>query len=167
MIKLYKESKQVRRWIKYAVIPSFIPILLIVAYDIILGCTLANIVNRHLIDFILIVFAVAVSVFSSAKTLNKKTNSDIDEEKSDNYILCSILVGGWCTAFFTFLYDKLKPEDSLSLKKIIFCLIQIIITFLITYVGMRTERELEILSQTPSSKDKKNQQQEENNADVE
>ena len=165
MIKLYKNSRHVRRWIKHAVIPSFIPILFIVAYDTILGCTLANIVNKHLVDFILIVFAIAVSVYSSAKMLNKKVKSDIDEEKSDNYVLCSLLVGIWCTGFFTFLYDKLKPEDSLSYKKIVFCCVQIIITFFIVYIGMKTENKSETLS--VSSEDTTNtQSQEENQSNV-
>lgn len=167
MIKLFHESRQVRRWIKYAVIPSFIPILFIVAYDIILGCTLANIVNKHLVDFILIVFAIAVSVYSSAKILNKKVKSDIDEEKSDNYVLCSLLVGIWCTGFFTFLYDKLKPEDSLSYKKIIFCFVQIIITIFIIYIGMKTENKSEQISISPSSESTTNtQSQEENQSNV-
>lgn len=163
MIKLYKRSYRVRRWIKYAVIPSFIPIFLIIAYDIILGCTLENIVNRHLVDFILVVFAVAVSVYSSAKILNKEVKSDKDEEKSDNYVLFSLLVGGWCTAFFTFLYDKLKAEDSLSFKKILFCLVQIVITNFIIYIGMKAENELELLSKSTSSENKNNPQQQEEN----
>lgn len=164
MISLYRKSRQVRRWIKYAVIPSFIPIILIIAYDIILGCTLANIINKHLVDFILIVFAVAVSVFSSAKALNKKVRTDADEEKSDNYVLCSIVVGVWCTAFFTFLYDKLKPEDSLSFKKVLFCFTQIIVTLFIIYIGMKTENKLEQVSQAPSSVTADNSQPKEENS---
>lgn len=158
MFKLYKGSRKVRQWIKYTVIPSFIPIFLIVVYDIILGCTLENIVNKHLVDFILVVFAVTVSVFSSAKTLNKKVSSENDEEKSDNYVLCSLIVGIWCTAFFTFLYDKLKPEDSLSIKKILFCFVQVIITYFIIYKGMQTENELESLPQKISSETASNEQ---------
>ena len=167
MIKLYLKSRQARRWIKYAVLPSFIPIIFIVAYDIILGCTLANIVNKHLVDFILIVFAITVSVYGSAKMLNKKAKSDVDEEKSDNYILCSLLVGAWCTAFFTFLYDKLKPEDSLSNKKILFCFVQIVITIFIVYIGMKTENKSELLSISDSSENiNKSQSQEENQSNV-
>lgn len=161
MIKLYKNSRQARRWIKYAVIPSFIPILFIVVYDIILGCTLANIVNKHLVDFILIVFSISVSVYSSANMLKKKVRSDIDEERSDNYIFCSLLVGLWCTGFFTFLYDKMKPEDSLSYKKIVFCFVQIIITIFIVYIGMKTENKSETLS--VSSEDTTNTQSQQEN----
>ena len=161
MIKLYKNSRQARRWIKYAVIPSFIPILFIVVYGIILGCTLANIVNKHLVDFILIVFSISVSVYSSANMLKKKVRSDIDEERSDNYIFCSLLVGLWCTGFFTFLYDKMKPEDSLSYKKIVFCFVQIIITIFIVYIGMKTENKSETLS--VSSEDTTNTQSQQEN----
>lgn len=172
MIKLYKRSYQARRWIKFAVVPSFIPIMFVVIYDTILGYNLKNIVNRHLIDFILVVFAVAVSVFGSAIDLHKKMKSDKDEEKSENYVLFSLAVGLWCTAFFTFLYDKLKPEDSLSFRKIIFCLIQIGVTYLIVYKGMQTENEKEIISQPRSSvytdnKDQTPQTQKETNLDVE
>lgn len=151
MIKLYKRSRQVRHWIKYTIVPSFIPIVLIVGFDIILGYTIKNIINRHLVDFILIVFAIAVSVYGSSKTLNKKANSDDEKEKSDNFVLWSEAVGIWCTALFSFLYDKLKPEDSLTLKKIIFCFVQIIITYFIIYKGMQTEEKLEASSQSNSS----------------
>lgn len=161
MIKLFRKSRRVRNWIKYAVIPSFVPIMFIVAYDIILGCNLANIVNKHLVDFILIIFAITVSVYGSAKILNKKEKSDIDEEKSDNYVFFSLVVGSWCTGFFTFLYDKLKPEDSLSFKKIIFCFVQIFITIFIIYIGMLIESKLELLSKQNSSKNTNDQQSQE------
>jgi len=150
MIKLYQSSYKARRWIKFAVIPSFIPIVFVIIYDTILGYNFKNIINRHLIDFILVVFAVAVSVFGTAIDLHKKIRSETDEEKSENYVLFSLAVGLWCTAFFTFLYDKLKPEDNLSFKKIIFCLVQIGITFIIVYKGMQAENELELLSQAIS-----------------
>lgn len=151
MIKLYKSSYKARRWIKFAVIPSFIPIIFVIIYDIILGYNLKNIVNRHLIDFILVVFAVAVSVFGSAIDLHKKMKPNETNEKSENYVLFSLAVGLWCTAFFTFLYDKLKPEDGLSCRKIIFCIGQIIVTYFIVYKGMQAENELAKLSQTTSS----------------
>lgn len=156
MIKLYKKSYKARRWIKFGVIPSFMPIILVIIYDIFLGYTFKNIINRHLLDFILVVFAVAVSVFSSAIDLHKSINSNENKEKGENYILFSLAVGIWCSAFFTLLYDRLKPEDGLSLRKIIFCFVQITITFLIVYKGMRTENELELLSQTIPSSDTNN-----------
>lgn len=146
MINLYKRSYQARRWIKFAVIPSFIPIALIIVYDAFLGYTIKNIVNRHLIDFILVVFAIAVSAFGSAMDLHKKVKSNSGEEKSENYVLISVVVGLWCCAFFTLLYDKLKPEDSLSFRKIIFCVTQIIITYYIVNKGMHIENDLESLS---------------------
>lgn len=151
MIQLYQNSYKARRWIKFAVIPSFIPIIFVIMYDAILGYNFKNIINRHLIDFILVVFAIAVSVFGTAIDLHKKIKSEKDEEKSENYVLFSLAIGLWCTAFFTFLYDKLKPEDNLSFKKIIFCLVQIGITFIIVYKGMQAENELESLSQIISS----------------
>ncbi len=146
MIKLYKSSYKARRWIKFAVIPSFIPIILVLFYDAILGYNFKNIINRHIIDFILVVFAVSVSLFGTAIDLHKKIKSDKDEEKSENFILFSVIVGLWCTAFFIFLYDKLKPEDNLSLGKIVFCLVQIVITFFVIYKGMQAEMELDLLS---------------------
>lgn len=167
MIKLYQESRQARYWIKYSVIPSFIPVILIVAYDCILGCDLVNIINRHLVDFILVVFAVVVSVYCSANELKKKMKSDSAEEKSDNYVLFSLLAGIWCTAFFTFFYDRLKPEESLSCEKIGFCFAQIFLTYLVFYFGMKTEKELESLPKTSSSESTNNKQsQEENPPDV-
>ena len=142
MIDLYKRSYQARRWIKYAVIPSFIPIALIIAYDAYLGYTIKNIVNRHLIDFILVVFAIAVSAFGSAINLHKKVKlNPKDAEKSEDYILISVVVGIWCCAFFTLLYDKLKPEDSLSFRKVMFCVVQIIITYFIVNKGMHIEND--------------------------
>lgn len=146
MIKLYRNSYKARRWIKLGVLPSFIPIVSVVFYDIYLGYTFKNIINRHLLDFILIIFAISVSVFSSAMILYKKNKIAEKEEKTENHILYAISIGLICTGTFTLLYDQIQPEDNLSLRKIIFCLAQIVLTILLIYKGMCTEKELESIS---------------------
>lgn len=72
MIKLFKRSYHARRWIKLGVLPSFIPIILVVLFDFRLGYTFKNIINRHILDFLLVIFAISVSIFSSAMVLYKK-----------------------------------------------------------------------------------------------
>lgn len=151
MFKLYKRSYNARRWIKLGVLPSFLPIVLVILYDTYLGYTFKNIINRHLLDFLLIIFALCVSVFSSAMILYKGTKLKEKVEKVENHILLSITIGLFCSVFFTLLYDEISPEDNFSWKKIIFCLVQILMTFLIIYKGMRTEEELELLSETDLS----------------
>ncbi len=158
MFKLYKRSYNARRWIKLGVLPSFLPIVLVVLYDTYLGYTFKNIINRHILDFLLIIFAICVSVFSSAMILYKNTKLKKKEEKVENHILISIAIGLFCSVFFTLLYDEINPDDNLSWRKIIFCLVQIAITFLIIYRGMRTEEELELLFETDTSSNANNTQ---------
>lgn len=160
MFKLYKRSYQARRWIKFGVLPSFLPIASVVIYDIYLGYTLKNIINRHLLDFLLIIFAISVSVFSSAMILheiNKKNN-----EKSENSIGFSILIGFFCSGFFALLYDQIDKDDPLSFRKVMFCLLQVAITFFIIYNGMKTEEELENISSEISCVDSDTPPQKEN-----
>lgn len=142
MIKLFKRSYHVRRWIRLGVLPSFLPIALVVLFDFRLGYTLKNIINRHILDFLLVIFAISVSVFSSAMILYKKSKSMKNTEKAENHIISSVLIGFGCSIYFAIQYDKITPEDTLTLERIIICLIQIIITFLIIYKGMQTEEKL-------------------------
>lgn len=143
MIELYKRSYQARRWIKYGVLPSFLPIVFVILFDLRLGYTPKNIINRHILDFILVIFAISVSVFSSAIILYKKSKSKKNIEKAENHFLLSILIGLGCALYFALQYDKITPEDPLSLEKIIICIIQIIITYLLIYNGMQNEEKLE------------------------
>ena len=145
MLKLYKRSYQARRWIKFGVLPSFLPIASVVIYDIYLGYTINNIINRHLLDFLLIVFAITVSVFSSAMILYK--NNKQNNEKSENSIGFSMLIGFFCSGFFALLYDQIDKDDPLSFRKVMFCLLQVAITFFIIYKGMKTEEELENITE--------------------
>lgn len=164
MINLYKRSYQARRWIKFGVLPSFLPIASVVIYDIYLGYTMKNIINRHILDFLLIVFAITVSVFSSAMILykiNKENN-----EKSENSIGFSILIGFFCSGFFALLYDQINKDDPLSCRKVLFCLLQVAITVFIIYKGMKTEEELENLSVEIVSADTDMQPQKENQNNV-
>lgn len=144
MIKLYRNSYKARRWLKLGVMPSFLPIASVVLYDIYLGYSFKNIVNRHLLDFILVIFAISVSVFSSAMVLYKKTKSQKTTEKIENYIIYAITIGLICTGAFTLLYDQIKPDDNLSTRKSIFCLALIIMNIILVYKGMCTEKELEL-----------------------
>lgn len=142
MIKLFKRSYYARRWIKLGVLPSFLPILLVVLFDLRLGYTPKNIINRHILDFILIIFAIAVSVFSSSMILYKKSKSMKNTEKAENHLLCSVLIGLVCSIYFAIQYDEINVEDPLSFGRIFICIMQIIITFLLIYKGMQVEEKL-------------------------
>lgn len=163
MIKLYKGSYNARRWLKFGVLPSFLPIVSVVLYDIYLGYNFKNIINRHLLDFLLIVFAITVSVFSSSMILHKINKSN---EKSENSIGITILIGFFCSGFFALLYDQIDKDDPLSLRKVIFCLFQLAITFFIIYKGMKTEEELENISSKSQRTSIDMQLQEENQSNV-
>lgn len=151
MINLYIRSYQARRWIKLVVLPSFLPIALVVLYDTYLGYTFKNIINRHLLDFLLVIFAIAVSVFGSAMILYKSIKMKKSDEKVENHIIISIFIGLFCSLFFTLLYDEIGPEDKLTPRKIIFCLGLICMTLFLVYRGMQSEEELESLSPPPPS----------------
>lgn len=142
MVQLFKRSYHARRWIKLGVLPSYLPIILVILFDLRSGYTIINIINRHILDFLLIIFAIAVSVFSSAMILYKKSKSMKNTEKAENHILYSVLIGLSCSIYFAIQYDEITQEDALSLERIFICIIQIIITFLLIYKGMQTEEKL-------------------------
>lgn len=98
----YTPNERAWRWIKFGVLPSFIPLILAIIYDIYLEFTFWQIISRHFLDLILVVFAIAVSIFGSAMDLNNTIGPKTKERYAYNsFILCMV-----CFAFYSFLYNK-------------------------------------------------------------
>lgn len=74
-------------------------------------------------------------------------NNKQNNEKSENSIGFSMLIGFFCSGFFALLYDQIDKDDPLSFRKVMFCLLQVAITFFIIYKGMKTEEELENITE--------------------
>ena len=98
----YRPKEKAWRWIKYGVVPSFFPIILAILYDIYLEYTISQIISRHFLDLILIVFAISVSIWGNATDLN----NNIDSKKREKYTYTSVVLCLVCFAFYGFLYNK-------------------------------------------------------------
>lgn len=134
MRKIYKRSEKVRIWIKYCVIPSFVPIAISILIDFYMGYTFIQVIKRHCAEGILIFFALAVSILNSAVSVDK------NDEKRRDYIGVSFF-GGVCYAIFFVLFYAV-PDGKLFVKIIIYLSLYLI-GFGIIYKGMEVEEVLE------------------------
>lgn len=130
----YTSKEKAWRWIKFGVLPAFIPLILAIIYDIYLEFTFAQIISRHFLDLILIVFTIAVSIIGSAMDLN----NNVDNKVKEKYAYTSIILCIICFAFYSFLYNK---DDGnmifMTILRISFCLT----TFKIIRNGFKLESE--------------------------
>lgn len=98
----YTPKERAWRWIKFGVLPSFIPLILAILYDIYLEFNLSQIISRHFLDLILVVFAISVSIIGSAMDLNNSVDGKTKERYAYNSVILCII----CFAFYSFLYNK-------------------------------------------------------------
>lgn len=67
MNKQYTNKGRAVRWAFYTVFPSIFTYVAACIYDILLNYTLEQALSRHFLEFILMVFAIAFSLFGIAQ----------------------------------------------------------------------------------------------------
>lgn len=137
----YSREERLIRWRNWGVIPAFIPIFIAVLCDIYLEYTVAQIISRHFPDFLLVVFAVSVGVFSAALDLER----GLEGITREHYIASSGLLALLSFATYFFLYDRSEPSSQLRVNSI--RLIFVVCAIVIVRKGFRLEETVEDQSQ--------------------
>lgn len=101
---VYTREEKIKRWLRFGVFPSFIPVLLAIVFDFIASnfcfTNALSILSDHFLDVILLSFAMAVGIYSSASDLER----DLDAKERENFQYEAIIWGGLSIVFFSVLY---------------------------------------------------------------
>lgn len=133
----YSKKQRISRWLRYGVYPSFFPVLLAICYDFIV--TDFNLINTfhtiasHFLDIMLVAFAIAVGVLSSATDRER----NIDESEREKFEYSAIVLVLLSIVFYGALYIKQK-EFSYIVKYIVF-----ILFLFVTYSDIKLGKKIE------------------------
>lgn len=117
----YTKKEKISRWLNYGVAPCFFPVALAIIFDFIASNfsvrTTFIMLSDHFLDIILVSFALAVSIYSSAADLER----DIDPKERENYTFMAIVYGVISIIAFSVLYFRQEtlPDGA---KYIVFAL---------------------------------------------
>lgn len=133
----YSKEEKIARWLRLGVFPSFFPVLLAIVYDFIASNfnipSTVYMLSDHFLDIILLSFAMAVGVYSSASDLER----DLDAKERQNFELNAILWGAICVAFYGVLYI-LQGTLSVKVKYAFFALF-----LLVAWADIRLGKRIE------------------------
>lgn len=108
MKKAYTNKGRALRWAYYTTFPSILTYIVACVYDIILDYTLKQALTRHFLEFILMVFAIAFSLYGLTQNKEVSLLSGSKEFYSNIStaccIVCFIFYG-----FFSYPSSKDKP----------------------------------------------------------
>ncbi|MBD5525770.1 MAG: hypothetical protein HDR04_15395 [Lachnospiraceae bacterium] len=96
----YSNKVRAFRWFFYTALPSIFTYMLACIYDLILGFTIIQSLEKHFLEFILMVFAIAISIFGSAMNIERKITPLMKEIYVGLSVLCCFI----CLVFYGFLY---------------------------------------------------------------
>lgn len=111
MKKQYSNLAHALRWICYTALPSIFTYILACIYDLILGFTILQSISNHFLEFILMIFAISISIYSSAMNIERKVSSTIKEISAGISVICCFI----CLVFYGFLYH---PSSNNNLKAV-------------------------------------------------
>lgn len=135
----YSNKVRASRWFFYTALPSIFTYMLACIYDLILGFTIIQSLEKHFLEFILMVFAIAISIFGSAMNIERKITPIMKEICVGLSVFCCFI----CLVFYGFLYYPSGNKDGnvITIIHIVF----IIIAFLIICLGIvfeiKTDKE--------------------------
>lgn len=132
---MYTTAERLKRWRNFGVIPAFIPVVIAVLYDAYLGYTFSQIVVRRFPDFILVVFAISVGVFSSANDLERGLEGKVREKFMASSAISAVL----SFALYSFLYEREDPQAAGWM--IAFRIGIVLLSIYIIRVGFNVEEE--------------------------
>ncbi len=104
----YTRQERLKRWRNFGVIPAFVPTGLSVLFDLYLEYTFQQIISRHFLEFVLIVFAISASVFSAALDCERGLDGKIRE----HFIVSSVALAVLSLTAYAFLYERGTPKKS-------------------------------------------------------
>jgi len=117
----YSKKQRINRWLRYGVYPSFFPVLLAICYDFIITdlnfLNTLHTIGNHFLDIMLVAFAIAVGVLSSATDRER----NIDEDEREKLVYSAFVLTLLSIVFYGALY--IKQEDfSYTVKYFVFTL---------------------------------------------
>lgn len=108
----YSNKARAFRWFFYTALPSIFTYMLACIYDLILGFTMIQSLEKHFLEFILMVFAIAISIFGSAMNIERKITSLMKEIYVGLSVLCCFI----CLVFYGFLYYSYNQSNKSTLN---------------------------------------------------
>lgn len=119
----YSNLERALRWIFYTALPSIFTYILACIYDLILGFTMEQSISNHFLEFILMIFAISISIFGSAMNIERKISSKMKEISVGISVICCFI----CLVFYGFLYNPSTNNlKAVHIMQIVFAVIALI-----------------------------------------
>lgn len=145
----YTKKERSWRWVFYAVLPAIFSFSLAFIYDLFLEYELSQAFSRHFLEFILMIFAIAISILDSAMNVENKLTKKTKEKYSGASVICCF----FCLVFYGFLYNETISENKTA--TLILRILFFILTTCIIYVGFRFQQIEENHNNNPDQKNEK------------
>lgn len=156
MKKAYTNIGRAWRWTYYTTFPSILTYIVACVYDLFLEYTLKQALTRHFLEFILMVFAIAFSLYGLTQNKEVILISDSKEVYSNISTACCIL----CFIFYGF-FSHPSSKDKPIIVTILYIMF-ILLAFIITICGFRfelkTDHHSENKDQNPTSGEEKSKE---------
>ena len=123
-VKSDEMSKKKQKWLYFGVIPTVFPVAVTVVFDLYVGYLFIQVIERHILELMLVVFAILVSVVSEALELRIYKDNKV-------FIGKMLFIGLIVISMYSFLYDK----DHTSLR---FLFLSIMIVVILGFITMKT-----------------------------
>lgn len=133
MKKAYTNIGRAWRWTYYTTFPSILTYIVACVYDLFLDYTLKQALTRHFLEFILMVFAIAFSLYGLTQNKEVILISDSKEVYSNISTACCIL----CFIFYGF-FSHPSSKDKPIIVTILY-IVFILFACVITGCGFRFE----------------------------
>lgn len=142
MEERYSNKVRASRWFFYTALPSIFTYMLACIYDLILGFTIIQSLEKHFLEFILMVFAIAISIFGSAMNIERKITPIMKEIYVGVSVFCCFI----CLVFYGFLYypSGSKKENIITILHIVFVIIALLIICLGIIFEIKADKIKEI-----------------------
>ncbi len=142
----YTKEERSWRWVFYAVFPAVFSFALAFIYDLCLQYDLLQAFSRHFLEFILMIFAISISIFDAAMNIENKITKKTKEKYAGVAVICCF----FCLVFYGFLYNETISENvtATTILRILF----VILTTIIIYAGFRFQKTEENHSNNPGKK---------------
>lgn len=125
-------ERRIKCWLRYGVFFTLFPTCLAIIFDLLASNgdfkNILYIINKHIIDIILVAFALAANVLSFAK--DRERNMDIDVK--DHFEFLALIFWGICLFFYGLFYFESAFQlytFNLAVRYIIFVLFLLVAVF--------------------------------------
>lgn len=121
MEEKFSKKDRADLWLMYTVVPALLPYILAVIYDLTLGFTLFQALDKHFLELIMMVFAISAAILGAIIEPTQQINSVKRAKNVWISVICCLV----CLAFYGFLYNpgKAKSQQVIIVLQLVFALI--------------------------------------------